>query len=62
MLVRKVGPEINVEKAMHLLLSRQQNVGQKCDMQKANGSFEKFITVQIIGKYSHKSKIDSGES
>jgi hypothetical protein len=40
MLVRRVGPEVNVEKTKYMLLSCQQNVDQNRDIKIANRSIE----------------------
>jgi hypothetical protein len=46
---KEVGLEINVEKTMYMLLSRQQNVGQNRDMRIANRSFENVSQFKYLG-------------
>jgi hypothetical protein len=54
-----VGLELNVEKTKYMLLSRHQNVGRNWDIKVANSLFG-YVTVQIFGDDSNKSKFDSG--
>jgi hypothetical protein len=56
---KEVGLEINVEKTKYMLLFCHQNVGQNRDIKIANRSFE-YVSVQIFGDNSNKSKFDSG--
>jgi hypothetical protein len=49
--------EINVEKTKFMLLSRYQNAGRNWNVKTGNRS---FVTVQIFGDDSNKSKFDSG--
>jgi hypothetical protein len=46
---KDVGVEINVEKTKHMLLFRQQNVGQNRDIKRANGSFENVSQFRYLG-------------
>jgi hypothetical protein len=46
---KEVGLEINVEKTMYMLLSRQQNVDQIRDIKIANSSFENVSQFQYLG-------------
>jgi hypothetical protein len=57
---KEVGLEINIEKTKYMLLSHQQNVGQKRDINIANRSFWKCVTLQIQRDDSNKSKFYSG--
>jgi hypothetical protein len=46
---KEIGVEVNVEKTKHLLLSRQQNVGQNRDIKIANRSFENLPQFKYLG-------------
>jgi hypothetical protein len=55
---KEVGLEINVEKTKYMLLSHHQNVGQTQDITNSKQIIWKFVTVQIFGDDSTKSKFD----
>jgi hypothetical protein len=46
---KEVGLEINVEKTMYMLLSRQQNVGQNRDIKIAKRSFQNVSQFKYLG-------------
>jgi hypothetical protein len=46
---KEVGLEINIEKTKYMLLSRQQNVGQKRDIKIAKKSFENMSQFKYLG-------------
>jgi hypothetical protein len=56
---KEIGLEINVEKIKYMLLSRHQNVGQKSGHKNCKQIVWKYVTVQIFGDDSNKSKFDS---
>jgi hypothetical protein len=45
----EVGPEINVEKIMYMLLSHHQNVGKNWDLKVTNRSFENLSQFKYLG-------------
>jgi uncharacterized protein involved in tellurium resistance len=68
---KEVGPEINVDKTKHMLLSRHQNVGQNRDIKIANRSYENVsqfkyleatVTDQNLIQEEIKSRLNSGNA
>jgi hypothetical protein len=56
---KEVGLEVNVEKTKYVLVSRDKNAGQTRDIEMQT-DYLNFVTVQVFGKDSKKSKFDSG--
>ena len=59
---KKTGPEVNVDKAKYMVMSRDQNAGRIYSMKIDNSSFERAEYFKFFGKNLNGSKFYSGRN